>query len=406
MNRISVRIIILAFLPIFAALAGGYYFFLRADYVPVFTALRAQQTASIAKVLSSKSIAFRLVPDGSAIEVPSDKVGEARLAIAGSDVSPGTTTGFELFNKSDMGLTDFAQKINYQRALQGELERTILSIDGIETARVHLALPEKSLFRSVRSEAKASVQIGTRSDTPLDPMRVASLQHLVASAVPDLEAGAVTVVDESGSLLSGSANDDPDAIASPETEERRAVQHLLRARLRGALQTAIPELRFDVKVLALQSTSNPQPSDPAAQGEVKRTFGVRTTLLTPYPLEPDQQARIEEIARVAIGYKPSNGDLIAFETGTLPTGAMPTALPEPIAPPVKPGEAQARADPSALSPLLLVGGALIGLCGFVAYWIFLGTRRRTGTLPASYHADLAARIRTALSPNGEARYGE
>lgn len=401
MKRVSAKLIAIVFVPIFLCLAAAYYVFLRPDYVPVFTALRAQQAASIAKVLSSRNIVFRLVSDGSVIEVPSDKAGEARLAIAGSDVNPGATTGFELFNKSDMGLTDFAQKINYQRALQGELERTILSIDGIETARVHLALPEKSLFRSVRSSAKASIQIGTRSDVPLDPAHVASLQHLVASAVPDLEPGAVTVVDERGSLLSAVESEDPDGLVSADVEERRAVQHILRARLRRAILNVFPELQFDIKVLALSSTVS-QPVETG--GGAARGFPVRMTFLTPEALVPDQQARIEEIARSAVAYTPANGDVIAFETGALTSPAMPSVVPgAPITVAPTSSEPQQRNAPSAVYPILAAAACLLALS--LIWWLLRPTIGKS-TSASNYHAELADRIRTALRPAGDSVRGD
>lgn len=406
MKRVSMRLVGLVFLPIFLCLAAGYYFFLRPDFIPVFTALRAQQAASIAKVLSSKSISFRLVPDGTAIEVPSDKVAEARLAIAGSDVNPGATTGFELFNKSDMGLTDFAQKINYQRALQGELERTILSIDGVETARVHLALPEKSLFRSVRSAAKASVQIGTRSDTPFDPARVASLQHLVASAVPDLDPGAVTVVDESGALLSMPASEDPDRDPSPDIEERRAYQHLVRARLRRAVMNALPELQFDVTILAMAGQAGSASTGVDGNERSAGPSGpMRATILTPTPLEPEQQKRIEDIARSAIEFDPASGDVIVFETGVLPTAVLASAAGLQISGPKgvdHPSTAQTQSPPLVyLIALVLAGLSALALL----WWWTAGERAKRGN-EGAYHADLANRIRAALLPMREDGHGE
>ncbi|WP_054123868.1 flagellar basal-body MS-ring/collar protein FliF [Novosphingobium sp. AAP93] len=406
MKRVSMRLVGLVFLPIFLCLAAGYYFFLRPDFIPVFTALRTQQAASIAKVLSSKSISFRLVPDGTAIEVPSDKAAEARLAIVGSDVNPGATTGFELFNKSDMGLTDFAQKINFQRALQGELERTILSIDGVETARVHLALPEKSLFRSVRSAAKASVQIGTRSDTPLDPARVTSLQHLVASAVPDLEPGAVTVVDESGALLSTQMSNDPDGDASPDIEERRAYQHLLRARLRRAVMIALPDLQFDVTILAV--AGQPGSASAGVDGN-ERSAGpsgpMHATILTPAPLEPEQQKRIAEIARSAIEFDPASGDAIVFETGVLPTAVPASAAGLQISGPKgvdHPSTAQTQSPPL----VYLIALVLAGLSALALLWWWTAGERAKRGGEGAYHADLANRIRAALLPMREDGHGE
>ena len=130
-RQLPVRLIAIVFALVFGVLALGYFLFLRPGYVPVFSNLRPAEASAVAAQLDAKSIAYRLGDNGTTIAVPSDQADQARLLIAGSDVALKGGVGFELFNKSDMGLTDFAQKINYQRALQGELARTIMMMDGI-----------------------------------------------------------------------------------------------------------------------------------------------------------------------------------------------------------------------------------------------------------------------------------
>ena len=143
-------------------LGAVWFFALRTDWTPLFTQLRPSDAATIVADLDRKKIAYRLADGGTAILVPADQADSARLDVMTGDLPLKGTVGFELFNKSDVGLTDFAQKINYQRALQGELERTIMTLDGINSARVHLSLGEDRIFRDDRVPPKASVTIRMR----------------------------------------------------------------------------------------------------------------------------------------------------------------------------------------------------------------------------------------------------
>ncbi|MEO7680129.1 MAG: flagellar basal-body MS-ring/collar protein FliF, partial [Sphingomonas sp.] len=166
------RLIAVLLAGICLLLALGYYWFLRADYTVLYTGLRPADASAIVTQLDAKGLSHRLRDGGTTILVPADQVDTGRLAIAGSDVGAKGAVGFELFNKSDMGLTDFAQKINYQRALQGELARTIMTMDAVETARVHLAIPERSLFRTNRSDPKAAVEVVAKIGQTLTTERV------------------------------------------------------------------------------------------------------------------------------------------------------------------------------------------------------------------------------------------
>lgn len=141
------------------ALFALYWFVLRTDYVPVFERLTQNDAAAVVAELTERKIDHRLADGGTTILIAAEQADQARLDIASSELPLRGQMGFELFNESDMGLTEFAQKINYQRALQGELARTIMLLDGVDNARVHLALPERALFRGARSAPTAAVTL-------------------------------------------------------------------------------------------------------------------------------------------------------------------------------------------------------------------------------------------------------
>ena len=140
-------------------LGSVYFVFLRKPDVILFSNLRPTDAATIVAELDKKKVPYRLADDGTTILVSADKVDATRLGILSQDLPLKGSVGFELFNKSDIGLTEFAQKINYQRALQGELSRTIMAIDAVDTARVHLSLPEDTIFRDDKRSPKASIAL-------------------------------------------------------------------------------------------------------------------------------------------------------------------------------------------------------------------------------------------------------
>jgi len=141
---------------------------------------------------------------GRAILVPKDHVHKIRIKMMGTPVALHGAVGFELFNNSDLAMTDFAQKVNYQRALQGELTRTILSLEEIQDARVHLALPEQGLFRKTAAKAKASVTVHLKPGRLLAGEQVSGIQRLVAASVTDITTEDVAVLDQHGVVLSRS----------------------------------------------------------------------------------------------------------------------------------------------------------------------------------------------------------
>lgn len=187
-----------ALTAILALVVFSVYWVMRPSYQALFTNLRPQDAATITAELDKQKINYKLESGGATILVPDSQVHSARIKVLGKDLPLSGTVGFELFNNADLGLTEFAQKVNYQRALQGELARTIMSLESVESARVHLALPDSGFLRRTGSKPKASVTVATKSSAVLEKSVIRGIQRLVAAAVPDLELADVAVLNQSG----------------------------------------------------------------------------------------------------------------------------------------------------------------------------------------------------------------
>jgi flagellar M-ring protein FliF len=173
----------------------------RPQYRVLFSNLSAGDAGAVVEQLKGDKIPYRLVGGGTTIEVPASRVHEVRLALAGRGVPQGGGVGFEIFDKQTLGMTDFVQRLNYQRALQGELARTIGELAAVESARVHLALPERSLFVADERRSSASVVVKLRAGRSLAAEQIAGIVHLVAASVEGLKPADVTVVDVNGKVL-------------------------------------------------------------------------------------------------------------------------------------------------------------------------------------------------------------
>jgi len=186
-----------------------------ADYSLLFANLSSSDAGGVVEWLKGQKIPYRLQDSGQAIYIPADQVYDARLQLAGSGLPQGGGVGFEIFDRQSFGMTDFAQKVNYRRALQGELARTISSLAPVETARVHLALPEKRLFKAQQQEPTASVIIKLSNGRRLTEPQIEGIIHLVAGSIEGLESDLVTVVNANGKILSGATGDNQDASTTP-----------------------------------------------------------------------------------------------------------------------------------------------------------------------------------------------
>ena len=172
------------------------------DFKPLYTGLSGEDAGAIVTKLKESGTEFRIVDNGGAVQVPSAKVNELRLAMASAGLPKSGRIGYELFDKMNFGQTDFAEQVNYRRALEGELERTIMSVAEIEQARVHLSFAKDSLFTESKQAAKASVLVKLKEGKKLISANVEAVRNLISSAVEGLQADMVSVVDSKGQLLS------------------------------------------------------------------------------------------------------------------------------------------------------------------------------------------------------------
>ena len=174
------------------------------DYRTLFSNLSDQDGGAIVSQLTQMNIPYRFSEASGAIEVPADKVHELRLRLAQQGLPKGGAVGFELLDQEKFGISQFSEQVNYQRALEGELSRTIETIGPVKGARVHLAMPKPSLFVREQKSPSASVTVNLLPGRALDEGQISAIVHVVSSAVAGLPPGNVTLVDQGGHLLTQS----------------------------------------------------------------------------------------------------------------------------------------------------------------------------------------------------------
>jgi flagellar M-ring protein FliF len=232
------------------------------DFRPLFTNMAPEDAAAVVQKLKESGVDYRLTENGTTVLVPDAKVNDMRLDLAGAGLPKTGRIGFEIFDKTNLGVTDFGEKINFQRALEGELERTIKSINTIESARVHITFPKDSVFLDSREPAKASVLVKVRIGASLQPQNVVAISNLVASAVQGLSPDSVSVVDMQGNLLSKRkrSSDGPDS-GDALLDYRHQVEKDLTAKVEATLDPLLGENRFRVGVSADCDISTSEQTD-------------------------------------------------------------------------------------------------------------------------------------------------
>lgn len=222
---------------LFSGAAG--WWLLRADQGVLFSELRPQDAALMTAELDKLKVPYVLVENGSTVLVERSQVHATRLKLMGKDLPLNGAVGFELFNHTDFGMTEFAQKINYQRALQGELTRTILSFSEVRDARVHLALPEQGLFRQNAARPKAAITLHLREGQSLRREQVGGIQRLVAAAVTGLTPPEVTIVDQQGVPLTRTAEGETEGgSGNARLELKRETENYLARKATAVLEQA------------------------------------------------------------------------------------------------------------------------------------------------------------------------
>ena len=208
----------------------------------LFGDLETEDSSRIVSELEGMGVPFEIRQNGRQIHVPAEQALRLRLSLAEQGLPSGGSMGYEIFDRSDsLGTTNFVQNVNLVRALEGELARTIRSIQVVKSARVHLVLPRRELFSRERREPSASVILGMRGSIRLGPEQVTAIQHLVAAAVPDLSPGRISIVDDRGSLLARGFEDKLGAgtLGADSDERRRAYELRLSRTIEELLEKTV-----------------------------------------------------------------------------------------------------------------------------------------------------------------------
>ena len=221
-----------------------------ASYQYAFTNLGPEDSTDAAAALKASGISFRSEAGGSALSVPASQVHEVRLMLAAQGLPRGGGVGFELFDRGDFGASEFTQRVNLRRATEGELARTISRLQAVRSARVHLTLTEKGLYRDDDKHASAAVVLNLQPGRTMQERELAGVRHLVASAVAGLNPDSVTVVDQRGTVLSGDLS-----AAGKQNKEQRDIESGLEQRITDLLEPAVGRGSIVAKVTATLDTT-------------------------------------------------------------------------------------------------------------------------------------------------------
>jgi flagellar M-ring protein FliF len=427
----------LLILALVGALAMWVY---KTDYQVLFSDLAPRDAAAMTAELEKSKTAYELADGGATILVPKEVVYKTRLALMGTDVPLHGAVGFELFNTADFGMTEFAQKVNYQRALQGELTRTILSIEDVQAARVHLAVPEQGLFKKAVSKPKASVTVTMKPGKVLASEQVLGIQRLVAASVPEILSADVTVLNQNGVALTRQAGTEPGMDGGVQLDAKRGAEDYLQKKIGQVLDRTFGpgEAIASVDVLlnldqSKVTTEEVLPSKAGAAGEAPTGVVVRerhsmrdgdtgavpaaatatrnngsTTSESDYqvgrrtehlsvasgtvrrmtiavvvkqPLGEDQRERLRQVVALAAGFNEQRGDAIVVNSmGDLVNTLAPAQAVAPEQAPVAPSSATAADQTEARAVVVWVLAGLL-LAALLAAIAVAARRRVPATEP-------------------------
>lgn len=383
-----------AMLAICLLLMGGYWVWRDQAYSVLLSGLTTSEAAAVVQELETKSVPYRLEDGGATITTPRKTANRLRLELNPDSLSARGLVGFELFNKSDIGLTEFAQQINYRRALQGELARTIMALDGVASARVHLTLAERAVFRDRQMPSKASVTLVPEPGHLLSPATVQGVRRLVAGAAPDLGLEDVVVLDEHGAVVSDLAARRAGEAA---LDQRQAIEAYYAAQAVLALQNLVAEDEAAVEVSAdplggtgVAAFSNWSPET--------RDFAVHVQLELAPVLSPTEEAQALALVSQALRLSAETGDQATLRSGVQTAMRRPQL--ERWTPPgslaARPVDLASKASPpSATTPWLVA----VGLGGLLSLGLLAVVRRRTsaGRMPSWRRTRHARELTRALN---------
>lgn len=247
-QRLSVS---LATLMVLAGLGGLVLWSSRVEQGLLYGKLSDSEASKVIAALDDAKVPYKIGRGGGSIYVPADKVYATRMQLAGKGIPRGDGVGFEIFDKPNFGISDFVQRANYIRALQGELARTIGQLDAVESARVMIVLPENRLLLDKDRHSTASVFVRVRGNSPLPPSSVNSIRFLVANSVEGLKPNFVTVIDNQGNSLSANTEEDSvGGVTASQLEARRNLELYMAKKAEGMLEKVLGPGQAIVRVSA------------------------------------------------------------------------------------------------------------------------------------------------------------
>lgn len=269
-----------------AVVVGGLFFMswaAKPSYAPLFTSLEASDAAAITEQLEARGTGYQLADGGRTILVPRKDLYQLRLDMSAAGLPEGGTQGYALLDKQGITASEFRQRVDYQRALEGELTRTITAIDGVEAAKVHLVIPEDDLFSNDAQHPTASVLVKTGAGKTLAPGQVRSIVHLVSSSVEGLVPEQVTVADDQGTMLAAPGEDGLTAAANDaraqqtaafEQDLARSVQQLIEpvTGAGGAVVRVRADLDFDQRSTRTERFEPVDGIPPATESTSRETY--------------------------------------------------------------------------------------------------------------------------------------
>ena len=314
------------------------------DWKTLFSNINEKDGGAIVAILEQQNIPHRF-SDSGAVQVPSERVHDIRLKLASQGLPRGGMVGFELMENQKFGVSQFAEQVNYQRGLEGELARTIQSIGAVQSARVHLAIPKPSVFVREEQKPTASVMLNVFAGRALDSAQIAGITHLVSSSVPHLPASNVTVIDQSGALLSQLKNKLTEAgLDATQVKYVRDIEGSIIKRIEDILKPMLGSENYKVQVAAdIDFSQSEQTAESYRPNNTPETTAIRSR-------QTNESASINQSAGGVPGALTNQPPVPATAPLTQPaTGTTPGQ-------PAKPGDIQGRLDAAGVTaPLNAVG---------------------------------------------------
>lgn len=316
------------FAGIIIALLSGLIFLIvsvsnRVEYSTLYRQLDPSEAGKIVEKLREKKIAYKLDDGGTTIFVDKNKVQDLRISLASEGIPETGFIGYELFDKTNLGMSEFIQKVNFRRALEGELARTISSLQGIKKARVHLVIPEKALFEKDQKEPTASVTIQLSNDKGLSKLNVRAIQNLVASSVEGLSPNYVVVIDSRGKILSEIEQEANSFLGRTQTQHEqqfRVEQYLtnkVQSLLDGALGPGNSEVRVSAELDFTQIEKTITDFNPERQVVRSEQVNTVSSLNVDSLQYPAPQRSAEQSSTIANYEIPQTIERIINNTGTI-----------------------------------------------------------------------------------------